>query len=66
MGKGRTVPGSLRDREAQDCMRAMMTPVDKDKFDDMWMFDTIDGRKIMAMKPLWVENKPSGVENKKK
>ena len=22
MGKGRTVPGSLRDREAQDCMRA--------------------------------------------
>ena len=52
MGKGRTVPGSLRDREAQDCMRAMMTPVDKDKFDDMWMFDTIDGRKIMAMKPL--------------
>ena len=65
MGKGRTVPGSLRDREAQNCMKAMMTPVDKDKFDDMWMFDTIDGRKIMAMKPLWVDKKPSGVEKKK-
>lgn len=48
-------PESKRQKKIEEGLKSMFTPIDKSKFDDMWMFNSDSGRSFNYKRPLWIE-----------